>query len=115
MVVSSIFFFSSLIVFDVICAIGSRPLKNYIDVLNYFKGREPIAHITSKTIREEKKKMLETTIFYWYRYILKNNIPVSLENFDQIFFDYYKDEPYFEEAKAVFERIRQEVGYQQNL
>lgn len=94
---------------------GEVFVKNYIDILNYFEGREPIAHITSKTIREEKKKMLDTTIFYWYRYILKNNIPVSLENFDQIFFDYYKDEPYFEEAKAVFERIRQEVGYQQNL
>ncbi|MGX1983412.1 glycosyltransferase involved in cell wall biosynthesis [Thermolongibacillus altinsuensis] len=87
---------------------GEVFIKNYLDILHYFKGDNSVKFLTEETIKQEKKKMLETTIFYWYRYILRNKPPVSLDYFDDIFVEYYKDEPYFVTAKSIFERIKYE-------
>ena len=77
-------------------------IKNYIDILMYFtdKGLSP------EIIKADKHKILYCMIFPWFRRILERRLPLDLNDFDEIFTEYYKDEPYFQVASSIIDSIR---------
>lgn len=77
-------------------------IKNYIDILMYLTSKG----LSHDAITADKQKILGCMIYPWYKRILAYRLPLDLNDFDEIFTAYYKDEPYFQEACSMIESIR---------
>ncbi|AUS95090.1 hypothetical protein CDQ84_03710 [Clostridium thermosuccinogenes] len=82
---------------------GEVFIKNYLAILNYFVED---GSLSAEVVKEDKKKILDSTIFYWYKYILDNNLDLDVSNLENIFIEHYKDEPYFEKAHSIIKAIK---------
>jgi len=67
-------------------------IKNYIDVINYFKDND----LTSEEISIDKKRILEEVILPRYTLALRGLISINYSDFEDVFIEYYKEESYFE-------------------
>ena len=77
-------------------------VKNYFDILNYFTDKG----LSAEVIRTDKKNILEPFILLWYKRVLNNGIELDVSDFEEIFTEYYKDEPYFESALNTVRSIK---------
>lgn len=84
---------------------GEVYIKNYIDILNYFRGKG----LSSEDIKEGKKSMLEEQVIPCYRKWRKEPITITMSDVMKYYEQYYKDEPYFESRLRIMKYI--ERGY----
>lgn len=77
-------------------------IKNYLDILYYFAQYGVNEDIISK----DKLQILQTTLLPWYKRIIDNKIDIDMDNFEGYFSDYYKNEPYYEEAVNSFNSFK---------
>jgi acetyltransferase-like isoleucine patch superfamily enzyme/2-polyprenyl-3-methyl-5-hydroxy-6-metoxy-1,4-benzoquinol methylase/glycosyltransferase involved in cell wall biosynthesis len=77
-------------------------IRNYIDMLEYFKKRG----LSEAVIQADKKRILLTTILPWFKRINERKLTLDISNFEQIFGQYYHNEPYYEEAQKLILDIR---------
>ncbi|MGL4108640.1 glycosyltransferase [Clostridium sp. LP20] len=77
-------------------------IKSYLDIINYIKEYG----LDEENIREDKQKILQSTILPWYKYIVENKLDIDISGFDEYFTEYYKDEIYFKELCEVIQEIR---------
>lgn len=82
---------------------GEVFMKNYLSILEYFEDKG----LSKDFISKDKLKILGTTVFPWYQRILKQKLPLDVSNFEEIFIENYKDEPYFNEMFNVIKYIQQ--------
>ncbi|MBN1073450.1 glycosyltransferase [Clostridium botulinum] len=81
---------------------GKVFIKNYLDILNYIKDYG----LNEEVIKEEKLKIIQTTILPWYKNIIENKIDIDISGFYQYFYEYYKEESYFKQVSNTIEEIR---------
>ncbi|BBK75633.1 glycosyltransferase [Clostridium butyricum] len=81
---------------------GKVFIKNYLDILNYIKDYG----LNEEVIKEEKLKIIQSTILPWYKNIIENKIDIDISGFYQYFYEYYKDESYFEQVSNIIEEIK---------
>jgi abequosyltransferase len=81
---------------------GEVFIKNYLDILYYFADKG----LSAEVIRTDKKNILEPFIFLWYKRIFDNGMQLDVSNFEDIFTEYYKDEPYIESALNTVKSIK---------
>lgn len=97
------------IIYDSMFTYGAAPesqysfaevyLNNYPTILNYFLGNG----LSAEEIAKEKKQVLYSyTIPRFHR----NKENVTVDEFEDIYKKYYKEEPYYEDALAIMEAIR---------
>ena len=77
-------------------------VKNYIDVINYFKEKG----LTEEEISIDKKRALEEVIIPRYSLALKGLISINTSDFEDIFIEYYKEEPYFQSVYNLIKEIK---------
>ncbi|MEG2291501.1 MAG: glycosyltransferase [Clostridium sp.] len=76
-------------------------IKNYLDILNYFKEYG----LCEENIKNDKQKILQTTILPWYKNIIENKIDIDMDGFEEYFKEYYIGETYFEEIYELIQNI----------
>lgn len=81
---------------------GKVFIKNYLDILYYFIQYG----INKETISVDKLQILQTTLLPWYKRIMDNKIDIDMDNFEDYFAEYYKDEPYYKEAVNSFNSFK---------
>jgi len=81
---------------------GKVFIKNYLDILYYFTQYG----ISEEIIIQDKLKVLQTTLLPWYKRIIDNKIDIDMDNFESYFTEYYKNEPYYEEAVNSFNSFK---------
>jgi acetyltransferase-like isoleucine patch superfamily enzyme/glycosyltransferase involved in cell wall biosynthesis len=84
---------------------GKVFIKNYLDILYYFAQYG----LKEENIKRDKLQILHTTLLPWYKRINDNKIDIDMENFEEYFSQYYKDEPYFQDALNSFNSIKNAV------
>jgi acetyltransferase-like isoleucine patch superfamily enzyme/glycosyltransferase involved in cell wall biosynthesis len=73
-------------------------IQNYLEILKYFEN----AGLTAESISIEKKRMLERHLLTQYNFLVRNRMSqFEPEKFISIFTEYYKDEPYFQDAYNI--------------
>jgi len=77
-------------------------IKNYIDVINYFKDKG----LTGEEISIDKKRALEEVIIPRYSLALKGLISINTSDFEEIFIEYYKEEPYFQSVYNLIKELK---------
>jgi len=77
-------------------------IKNYIDVINYFKEKG----LTREEISIDKKRVLEEVIIPRYSLALKGLISINTSDFEEIFIEYYKEEPYFQSVYNLIKELK---------
>jgi len=82
---------------------GKVFIKNYLDIIYYFIKFGLNEEIVSK----DKLQILQTTLLPWYKRILDNKMDIDMENFENYFIEYYKNEPYFETTLNSFKSIKE--------
>jgi len=81
---------------------GKVFIKNYLDILYHFT---PFG-LKEELINQDKLQILQTTLLPWYKRIHDNKMDIDMENFEDYFTEYYKDEPYYEDTINLFSSIR---------
>lgn len=79
-------------------------VKNYIDVINHFKDKG----LTKEEISIDKKRALEQVIIPRYSLALRKLISINISDFEEIFVEYYKEEPYFESSYALIKELQKQ-------
>ncbi len=80
---------------------GEVFIKNYLDILHYFTQYG----LEERIIKNEKYKLLKSMIIPWCRKIITENIKLDISDIMTLFYNYYKDETYFEEANKQLQKI----------
>jgi len=81
---------------------GKVFIKSYLDILYYFIE----FGLNQDLITQDKLIILQTTLLPRYKRFVDNKIDIDLENFQDYFRQYYKDEPYFEETVNLFSNFK---------
>lgn len=81
---------------------GKVFIKNYLDILYYFTA----FGLDKDIVSSDKLKILNTTLLPWYKRIIDNKIDIDMSNFEDYFTQYYKDEPYYEDAMTSFNSLK---------
>jgi acetyltransferase-like isoleucine patch superfamily enzyme/glycosyltransferase involved in cell wall biosynthesis len=80
-------------------------IKQYLGILEYFKDRG----LTNSLIAVEKKRILDTTIYWWYGEIINNNLlQFEPDAFEKIIEESYAHEPYYEEIIFKLQSLRKQ-------
>nr|WP_274603889.1 glycosyltransferase [Clostridium beijerinckii] len=58
-----------------------------------------------QTFKDEKVKLINNMIIPWVNSICNNQAELGINNFEEIFTNYFKDEPYFEEKFKIIKHI----------
>ncbi|AJD33048.1 glycosyltransferase [Clostridium sporogenes] len=80
---------------------GEVFIKNYLDILYYFRQYG----LEEDIIKNEKYKLLKSMILPWCRKIINENIELDISDIMTLFYDYYKEESYFEEVTKQLQII----------
>lgn len=77
-------------------------IKDYFDILTSFEG-EGLSH---QNISDEKRKLVHRSLWY-YEFGLKRKDSLFIKDFEKVFTEYYKNEPYFTEAYGKILKLKQ--------
>ncbi|MEK3792180.1 glycosyltransferase [Paenibacillus sp. FSL R7-0204] len=80
--------------------LGEVVFRNYQSILRHFIGKG----LTEEDIGQEKEASLYNYILPWYSEIMNEHAPVVINDFEDIFREFYSEESYFED-------ILQWIGY----
>ncbi|GAB2718027.1 glycosyltransferase [Paenibacillus thermoaerophilus] len=78
-------------------------IAGYLSILRHF---EPYG-LSADAIRQEKARMLQTTVLPWYKRIVDERLGTDLTGFEEIFIEHYKDEPYCDSVLNWLRSVRQ--------
>ncbi|WP_171635025.1 glycosyltransferase [Paenibacillus plantarum] len=85
---------------------GNVVFRSYQSILNYFLGNG----LSEQDIRIDKHLVLYNKIIPWFHDIIQNRKKTNTDGFEDIFSQFYKDEPYFEQALQWIRSIRASVS-----
>ena len=74
-------------------------VKRYIDILTEYSG------LSKAQMSVEKLRIFQEHIIRYYSLVRSGSLDMSLENAEKIFTEYYKDEPYFQQAVEMLMKI----------
>jgi glycosyltransferase involved in cell wall biosynthesis len=77
-------------------------IKGYFDILTAFVGEG----LSLQNVSDEKRKLARRTLWY-YEFGLKRKDLLFIKDFEEIFMEYYKNEPYFSEAYGKVLELKQ--------
>ncbi|MGH4123626.1 MAG: glycosyltransferase family 2 protein [Clostridium sp.] len=80
-------------------------IKNYFTMLEQFVGRG----LNKETIENEKDNLVGRSLWY-FEYGLKRKDEVFIKNFEEIFYEFYSDKEYFNEAWKALLAIKEEFN-----
>ena len=78
-------------------------IKNYIDVINYFINNA----LTKEEICIDKKRIMEEVLLSRYSLASRGLISINTSDFEDVFIEYYKDEPYFQSLYNLVKIIQE--------
>lgn len=85
---------------------GNVVFRSYQTILSYFVGKG----LTMQDIRNDKRQALFNKIIPWFNGIVSYRMTTNTEGFEDLFIQYYQDEPYFESTLQLIRSIRANSG-----
>ncbi|MFB5762604.1 glycosyltransferase [Paenibacillus medicaginis] len=80
---------------------GEVFVRNYMDILGFFSGKG----LTEEGIKRDKERTLRSFLMPSYPSNRRRFAPEFTAGFEEIFTEYYQDEPYYQEVLAWFRSV----------
>ncbi|MDP4099407.1 glycosyltransferase [Paenibacillus sp. P96] len=72
---------------------GEVFVRGYLDILGHFEGRG----LSEEAIKRDKERLMRSFLMPAYHWNRRHFAPENTAGFEEVFTEYYKDEPYYQE------------------